>query len=278
MLREEQQVKGWAMRRPDAQFEVSMVGIYDRHLGPLLFQPYAAEVARRVSGLPVRRLLETAAGTGLVTVELAYGCPEAEIVATDINEEMLHVAKRRTASLRERMQLRQADAQALPFGDGEFDLVVCQFGIMYTPDKVQANAEARRVLRDGGRYLLVVWDRLERNPAAQGVHEAVAALFPDDPPQFLARTPFGYSDPARIEHDLLAAGFTDIGFETVALESLAGAGPEDASLGMVEGTPLRAEVEARGPGMLQRAEEAARTALSSNFPGALSAHFVTAIR
>jgi ubiquinone/menaquinone biosynthesis C-methylase UbiE len=274
----DQRVKGLFMGKSDAQFGGSIPAIYDQHLGPLLFRPYAAEVARRACALKPQRILEVAAGTGLVTVELAYDCPQAEIVATDLNKDMLHVAKRRTGNLRERVQVRQADAQALPFGDAEFDLVVCQFGIMFFPDKVKANAEARRVLRDGGRYLLVIWDRLERNPAAQRVHEAMAALFPQDPPGFLARTPFGYSDPARIEGDLLAAGFRDIEFETVALESLASTGPEDASLGLVQGTPLRAEVEAHGPAMLERAEQAVRAALSSDFPRALSALVVTAIR
>jgi SAM-dependent methyltransferase len=149
---------------------------------------------------------------------------------------------------------------------------------MFFPDKVKANSEAWRVLRPGGRYLLVIWDRLDHNPVAERVHSAVAALFPDDPPQFLNRTPFGYADPAAIERDLLAAGFTDIEFETVALESLASAQPEDASLGMVEGTPLRGEIEARDPAMLEQAEQAARAALSRDFPRALSAHVVTAIR
>jgi ubiquinone/menaquinone biosynthesis C-methylase UbiE len=262
----------------DVQFGGSIPGIYDQHLGPLLFQPYAAEVARRASAWRPKRILEVAAGTGLVTVELAYDCPDAEIVATDLNPDMLHVAKRRTSNLRERVQVSQADAQQLPFEDGAFDLVVCQFGIMFFPDKVKANAEARRVLQPGGRYLLVIWDRLDHNPAAERVHMAVAGLFPDDPPQFLGRTPFGYADPAVIERDLLAAGFTDIEFETVALESLASAQPEDASLGMVEGTPLRAEIEARDPAMLERAEQAAREALSNGLPRALSAHMVTAIR
>ena len=267
------------MSTSDSAFSGSIPGIYDQHLGPLLFQPYAAEVARRIQAWNPRRILETAAGTGLVTAALAHACPQAEvIVATDLNPAMLDVAKRRTTNLREHIRVQQADAQQLPFADGEFDLVVCQFGLMFVPDKVRANAEARRVLRDGGRYLLVIWDRLERNPATHRVHQALSELLSDDPPQFLARTPFGYADEAQIELDLLAAGFTDIELETVTLESLPTAGPEDASLGMVEGTPLRGEIEARGPFMLERAEEVVRAALSNDFPRALSAHVVTAIR
>ena len=263
----------------DSLFAGSIPGIYDQHLGPLLFQPYAAEVARRAAAWSPKRILETAAGTGLVTAALTHACLGAEvIVATDLNQAMLEVAKRRTLNLRERVRVQAADAQALPFADGEFDLVVCQFGAMFFPNKVVAHREARRVLRQGGRYLLVIWDRLANNPASKRVHEVVAGLFPDDPPQFLARTPFGYADPAIIEHDLLTAGFTDIELETVMLESLPSTGPEDASLGLVEGTPLRAEIEARGPDMLERAEATARAALSQDFPRALSAHVVTAIR
>jgi len=269
------------MPKEDTAFKGSIPAIYDRHLGPLLFQPYAREVARRAAGYGPQRILETAAGTGIVTAALASACPQAEIVATDLNQAMLDVAADRVRS--DKVSFRAADAQELPFGDGEFDLVVCQFGVMFFPDKVKANREARRVLREGGRYVLAIWDKLAANPASQIIHDSVAAAFPDNPPAFLARTPFGYADPAAIEHDLLAAGFTDIEFETVALSSMPGATSDDAATGMVQGSPLRAEVEQHGPGALDRATEAARRALQSlngaaGFDSRLSAHIVTAIR
>lgn len=261
----------------DAQFAGSIPGIYDRHLGPLFFDPYAAEVARRVAAWQPRRLLETAAGTGIVTAALAHACPDTRIVATDLNQDMLTVAKRRLSGA-PLVRTELADMAALPFEDAAFDTVVCQFGIMFVPDKVRANAEARRVLVQGGRYLLVIWDELNKNAMPQRVQDTVAALLPDNPPQFLARTPFGYGDLAAIEHDLLAAGFTDIEVETVALDSAPEATAEDASLGLVEGSPLRAELEACGDGWLEKAEAAVREALSPDFPRTLSAHFVTAIR
>jgi SAM-dependent methyltransferase len=189
---------------------------------------------------------------------------------------MLDVAARRARSPHVRTQV--ADAQDLPFDSGSFDLVVCQFGVMFYPDKVRGNAEARRVLREGGRYLLVIWDRLDRNPGSLALHQAVTGLFPDDPPNFLARTPFGYGDPAGIERDLLAAGFTDIELETVTTQSGQSASAEDAVMGLVYGCPLKAEIEARNPAMLPRAEAAARAALAEDFPRTLSAHVVTAIR
>jgi ubiquinone/menaquinone biosynthesis C-methylase UbiE len=269
------------MATSDAAFAGSIPAIYDRHLGPLLFQPYAEELARRAARWQPRRILETAAGTGLVTAALADACPEAEIVATDLNQAMLDVAAARVPA--DRVRTQAADAQQLPFEDGEFELVVCQFGIMFFPDKIRANREVRRVLREGGRYLLAIWDELDRNPASKRLHQAVAGLFPSDPPGFLARTPFGYADPARIEHDLLAGGFTDIEFETVKLSSRADARPEDAATGLVFGSPLKMEVEERDPAMLERAQQAAVEALQDlvegdNFRSELSAHVVTAIK
>lgn len=269
------------MSSTDAAFAGSIPGLYDRHLGPFLFDPYAKEVARRAAQLKPAWILETAAGTGIVTAALAQAIPSAHIVATDLNDAMLDVARARMTS--ENVRFEPADAQDLPFEEGSFDLVVCQFGVMFYPDKVRGNAEARRVLRDGGRYIAVVWDRLDNNPASLIVHETVAALYPDDPPGFLARTPFGYADPAAIEHDLLQAGFTDIEFETVQLDSLPRTTKYDAAAGLVLGSPLRGEIEQRGASGLQRAVEAAERALeqldrADGFDSLLSAHVVTAIR
>jgi ubiquinone/menaquinone biosynthesis C-methylase UbiE len=269
------------MASTDAAFAGSIPGLYDRHLRPLLFEPYAEEVADRALKFEPRWILETAAGTGIVTAALARAIPEAHMVGTDLNQAMLDVARTRIAS--GNIQFEVADALDLPFEAGSFDLVVCQFGVMFYPDRVRGNAEARRVLREGGRYMVVVWDRLERNPASHAVHEAVAALYPDNPPGFLARTPFGYHDPAIIEHDLLQAGFTDIEFETVELRSMPNATARDAARGFVLGSPLRAELEERDPKGLDGAVEAAEQAASRlngprGFDSRLSAHVVTATK
>lgn len=265
----------------DSAFAGSIPSLYDQHLGPLLFEPYAREVTRRARPGP-ERILETAAGTGIVTAALAAALPEAQIVATDLNQAMLDVAAQRVRS--EHVRFRQADAQQLPFEDGAFDLVVCQFGVMFFPDRVGAHAEARRVLSPGGHYLVVIWDRLERNPASLIVHEAVAALFPDKPPAFLARTPFGYADPDRIADDLHAAGFRTVEAETVALSSHADATARDAAIGLVYGSPLRSEIEERDPSRLEEAARAAEEALQrlvgpdGRFDSRLSAHIVRATR
>src|SRR5437016_1429491 len=187
----------------DIVFAGSIPGLYDRYLGPLLFQPYAEEVARRAGEFDPRRILETAAGTGIVTEALHRSVLEAEIVATDLNPAMLDIAAQHIKS--DRVSFQPADALDLPFADGSFNLVVCQFGAMFFPDKVKGNVEARRVLREGGKYIAVIWDRLDRNPASQIVNDAVASLYPDGPPSFLSRTPFGYANLEWMKRDLRAA-------------------------------------------------------------------------
>ena len=264
----------------DSNFAGSIPGLYDRYLVPLLFQPYADEVARRVRLFEPGHVLETAAGTGVLTAALHEALPDANIVATDLNPAMLEVAGERVRS--DKVSFESADAQDLRFADSTFDLVVCQFGVMFFPDKVRGAAEARRVLRDGGRYLTVIWDTVEKNPGSQYISDAVASLFPDDPPRFLDRTPFGYSDPAQIEHDLLAAGFTDIEFETVEKRSRSGSA-RDVAIGMCRGSPLRNEIEERDPAKLDQAVEVATAALMSwegvmGFDAPMSAHIVTATK
>src|SRR6266542_6431577 len=149
------------MASVDVRFSGSVPGNYERYMVPLLFRPYAEVLADRARQFAPRDILETAAGTGVVTDALARALPDAEIIATDLNQAMLDVAATRVGA--PNVSFRQADALELPFDDAQFDLVVCQFGAMFYPDKVQGNSEARRVLRDGGHYLLAIWDRIERN-------------------------------------------------------------------------------------------------------------------
>lgn len=268
------------MTSTDAAFAGSIPGIYNRYLGPLLFEPYAEEVAKRAQALQPWRILEIAAGTGIVTAALHRALPDASILATDLNQAMLDVAAEQFQS--DYVTFQQADAQSLPLQDDWFDLVVCQFGIMFFPDKVEANREAWRVLRDGGSYMLVIWNDTDHNPGSKAIGDAVASLFPDDPPRFIERTPFGYADPARIKQDLVVAGFKDINFETVERRSRLPSA-RDAATGMCCGSPLRSEIEARDPAMLDQAVDAAAQALSrwegpDGLDTSMSAHIVTATK
>ena len=201
-----------------------------------------------------------------------------EIVATDLNQPMLDFAAAQPGAAR--ATWRSADALALPFFDKSFDVVVCQFGAMFFPDKVAAYREALRVLRPGGSFVLGVWDRIEDNEFAEIVTGAVGALFPGDPPSFLKRTPHGYHDATRIRGELASAGFATVAVETIARRSQA-AGYRDPAIGYCQGTPLRNEIEARDASRLGEATEAAAAALGARFgfgpvDGKIQAHVITA--
>jgi len=257
------------MTPTDVQFAGSIPDRYDRYLVPMFFAPYAEDLARRARRLGARRVLEIAAGTGVVTAALLDAIPDAEVEATDLNDEMLTRASARVADRRVRWS--RADALRLPFDLGRFDLVACQFGAMFFPDRVAAFREARRVLAPGGAYVLSVWDGLARNDVARIVSDALTALFPHDPPLFMARTPHGHGDPAALERELRASGFGRVEHEVVALRSQA-ASARDAALGLCEGTPLRHEILTRGPGRLADAVEAATRALRAELgEGAIDA-------
>jgi ubiquinone/menaquinone biosynthesis C-methylase UbiE len=259
------------MLETDKLFAGSIPENYDRFMVPLIFAPYAADLARRAAALAPRALLETAAGSGVLTRALAplLG-PDAAYTVTDLNQPMIGYAASRQPP-DPRLSWRQADALALPFEDASFDLVCCQFGAMFFPDRVAGYSEARRVLRPGGHLLLSVWDRIEENVFADDITNALARLFPDDPPRFLARTPHGYHDTARIRADLAAAGFTRIEIDTKAEISRAPS-PRLPAVAYCQGTVLRSEIEARSPGGLDAATAEAEAALAARHgTGAIAA-------
>jgi len=263
----------------DSTFAGSIPEIYDRYLVPLIFEPYARDLARRLSLFTPADILEVAAGTGVVTRAMTASMPNARIVASDLNQPMLDRAAQ-MQSPDAKVIWRQADAQALPFGDGSFDAVVCQFGAMFFPDKVQAYREARRVLRPGGRFVFNVWDVISRNDFADVVTQALTKMFPDDPPLFMARTPHGYHDPAAIRAQLDEAGFAAVEIDAVEERSRA-ASARDVAIAYCQGTPLHNEIEARRPGGLEEATAATSAELAQRFgngpvDGLISAHVITA--
>ncbi|MGE5148938.1 MAG: class I SAM-dependent methyltransferase [Rhodospirillaceae bacterium] len=257
------------MTSQDTVFAGSIPALYDRYLGPLLFEPFARDTADRVAALQPARVLETAAGTGIVTAVLAERLPTVALVATDLNQAMIDHAATKPAL--KQVELKQADALKLPFADGSFDIVVCQFGVMFFPDKVAGYREARRVLAPGGRFVLSVWDSLQNNPMTRVVVEAVGARYPHNPPRFLARTPHGHSDAGVLRRDLAAAGFEQVAVETVSLPSRAPSA-EHAAIGLCQGTPMRGEIEALDPSGLAATTDAATAALRSAYgTGAIEA-------
>lgn len=252
------------MADSDKIFAGSIPQIYDNYLVPLIFETYAADLARRVADPSPASVLETAAGSGVVTRALAplLG-KDARFVVTDLNQPMLdHAAKIQKPD--QRIEWRQADALDLPFDNGSFDAVCCQFGVMFFPDRIRGYSEALRVLAPGGRFAFNVWDRIEENEFALAVTEAAALVFPGDPPKFLARTPHGYHDTALIVRELRQAGFTRITIETAEAVSRAPSASHPA-IAYCQGTPLRNEIEARDASLLEAVTEQAAKLISARF-------------
>jgi ubiquinone/menaquinone biosynthesis C-methylase UbiE len=267
------------MAKVDTVFSGSIPSLYDRYLGPLIFEPYAEDLASRLAALQPARVLETAAGTGIVTRALLRALPaDAHIVATDLNQPMLDHAAQQVSS--DRVTWQTADAQALPFADQSFDAVVCQFGAMFFPDKAQAYREARRVSKRGGHFIFSVWDAIEHNEFADLVTAALADMFADDPPRFLARTPHGYHDRDRIVAEVRGAGFANVTADTVTRRSVAPT-CRDPAIGFCQGSPLRNEIAARGADRLDEATDAAAARIAARFgpgpvDGMMQAHVITA--
>jgi SAM-dependent methyltransferase len=272
------------LSRPDTDklFAGSIPKLYDEYLVPLIFEPYAVDLANRLASRTRARVLEIAAGTGVVTRKLAAALPESvSIVATDLNQAMLDLAS--AVGTKRPVEWRQADAMQLPFEDSAFDVVVCQFGAMFFPDKPKAYSEARRVLKSGGLFMFNVWDRIEENEFAHTVTKALESVFPTDPPRFMARTPHGHHDLATIERDLKHGGFhAPLHISTVAARSKA-ASPRIPAVAYCQGTPLRNEIEARDKSRLGEATDAAAEAIAERFgpgpvDGKIQAHVVTVER
>jgi ubiquinone/menaquinone biosynthesis C-methylase UbiE len=234
------------MKDAHEKFTGSIPEFYDRELGPVLFEPFARDLAGRVDG---PRVLEIACGTGVLTRVLRERLPkDARIVATDLNAAMLEFAQAKLSG-RPGIEFRVADAHELPFPEDTFDTVVCQFGIMFVPDKDRAAREAWRVLRSGGRFVFSTWDRMERNPFMRLTHETLLALFPDDPPLFY-RVPFSYGDRAEIRSLLERNGFADATVESVRKEARAPHAYGLAS-GLIDGNPVSDAIRERGGSLKQ---------------------------
>jgi len=262
----------------DKSFAGAIPQVYNQLLVPLIFEPYAADLARRLAGRPLTRVLEIAAGTGVATRAMAKALPTAvEIVATDLNQPMIDQA--RSTGTARAVDWRQADAMHLPFADASFDAVVCQFGAMFFPDKPTAFAQARRVLRPGGLLLFNVWDRIEENEFADAVTTALVRMFPDDPVLFMRRIPHGYFDLHAVRRDLATAGFAAAPqTATMAARSRADS-PRIPAVAFCQGTPIRNEIVARDAARLAEATDAAEEEIARRFgrgavDGGIQAHVI----
>ncbi|MEU6281434.1 class I SAM-dependent methyltransferase [Streptomyces sp. NPDC047028] len=225
-----------------------MPAAYEQYLVPVVFRPFAEDLTGRAAALRPRRILELAAGTGVLTSDLLTAVPSAEVTATDLNEAMVCFGSVRAPAA----MWRQADVQRLPFPDESFDLVVCQFGVMFFPDRGAAFTEVRRVLTSGGRFLFNTWGPLRTHAFEAALQAGLERAFPVDPPRFLPTVPHGYDGPAVVAADLAAAGFTVQEEQELTLQGRA-ASTVDVATGYLTGTPLRAAVEECGEGPAVRA-------------------------
>ena len=256
--------------------------LYQDVLVPMIFRSYAEDLAGRWSPTTPSRVLEVAAGTGVLTRVLARSLPATvDIVATDLNQPMLDLAAE--IGTDRSVEWREADAMALPFPDGSFDAVFCQFGVMFFPDRPKAFAEVLRVLKPGGFFLFNTWDKIQTNEFAHVVSLALASVFPEDPPRFIERIPHGYFEAAQIESDLRAGGFEATPkIETVGRASVAPSA-RMAAVAYCQGTPIRHDITTRDASRLAEATAVAEEALSERFGvgqihGNIRAHVVVVSR
>jgi SAM-dependent methyltransferase len=248
---------------------------YDEGLGPHIFIDYAQDIAARAAKMGGEHVLELAAGTGIVSRELRNALPaESDLLVTDLNPPMLTIASKKFKD-GEGVSFRPVDAMNMPLDDASSDLVVCQFGVMFFPDKIASFRETRRVLRAGGHYLFNVWGAIEANPFSQVASDTAAAMYPDDPPGFY-KVPFGYHDIEQVTSDLTEAGFVDIRHQVVTLDKTV----KDWALfarGLVLGNPLIDEIRERGGHTPEDAMQRLTAALIERFGEAPSAMPLEAI-
>jgi ubiquinone/menaquinone biosynthesis C-methylase UbiE len=253
------------MDNNDAKFAGSIPAAYDKYLGPILFQPYAEDLAARLSIEPNSSVLELACGTGILTRVLRDRLPgTVRLVATDLNEPMFRNAATKFKK-NEVIEWQQADAGNLPFDDASFDAVVCQFGFMFFPDKALSVRETRRVLKPDGIFLFNVWDSFEPNPLGQIAHETISSFFEKDPPMFY-HVPFGYHDPSEIKRELEGAGFRDVRVDVVSKVSVP-TRADDAAAGLVLGNPVSVAITERDAALLPVITTAVADALTKHFSG-----------
>ncbi len=249
-----------------------MAQAYERWLVPSVFRPFAIDMAERVARSDPQRVLEVAAGSGVLTRALCAAMPSTDVVATDLNPAMVDVG----STLAPAATWEQADAMSLPFEDGRFDVVACQFGVMFFPDRVAGLREMARVVAANGSVMFSVWDAIARHDFASALQAGLENVFPDDPPMFVVSVPHGYADVSVIERDIALAGLRQVSCETLNLEGHA-TSAADLAAGFCLGTPLRTHIESRGE--LSVTLEAVTSEMESRFgvgpvSGRMSAHII----
>ncbi len=239
------------MKKDNNPFERTIPGVYERYLGPYLYEPYAVYVTNRIKGKP-QHILEIGAGTGRLTRNIAEKIGlEAKLTAIDINPAMIEIARQKVNAVN--VDFLEADAQALPFPDNSFDVVVCQFGFMFLPDKQKGFNEAWRVLKPGGQFLFTTWDKAENNITLHISQQTILQFLKATPPPFFGRAYSSMNNPEELQSFTKVAGFENGSIEKVSLQGLS-ASAMDAAIGFVEGNAIIHEILKVGPELLQTIE------------------------
>jgi len=220
---------------------------YDRYLGPFLFEPFALDLVNRIAAKNYENVLELACGTGRVTRHLRRVLPKAKIVATDSHGDMIRVASQQLPD--ENIQWQVADAQQLDFGDASFNLIVCQFGLMFMRDRSKVLAEIYRILKPGGKFIFNTWDKIENNGAIYLGNQIICSYFPEHPPTNY-RLPFTLHQPDLLETNLLATSFKNIKVGAVEKEGISPSA-KDAAIGIVEGNPVYNLIVQKDPNLVE---------------------------
>jgi ubiquinone/menaquinone biosynthesis C-methylase UbiE len=245
----------------NASFSGSIPANYEKYLGPFLFEPYAVHVASLLQDKKYPSILEIACGTGRVTAHLAKEVKHDSLTATDLNADMIEVAKKIVPD--KNINWQQADAMQLPFADNTFDLVVCQFGIMFFPDKLKGLQEAYRVLKPGGKLLFSTWDKLENNPAIQAGRKVIESYFGENPPGFY-NIPFMMHHEEELQTLMKDAGFKNCTTTLVKKEGIS-ASAADLSKGMVMGSPISLSIIEKDPALVEKIEAHVEKKLAEKF-------------
>lgn len=254
------------MPTDNAAFVGSIPENYDRYLGTVLFEPYAKDLAERVTVPEGGTLLEIACGTGIVTRRLRdHLAPGVKIVATDLNQAMIDYASKKFRA-GENVEWKPADALELPFADQSFEAVVCQFGLMFFPDKQKGANEAYRVLKPNGQFIVSVWDAIEKVDLAQATEIVINEFFPQNPPDFYD-IPFSYHEQDQLRSVLSAAGFREISIEVVPFPCVSPSA-RDAAHGLIHGNPVITAINERDPSQAPAVEAALAERIARQFGSA----------
>ena len=216
---------------------------YERYQVPSVFAPLARMFLQRVRLQPGQHVLDVACGTGIIVRQAApiLG-PTGHLVGVDLNVNMLDVAREHALTDGASVEWRQGDAASLPCSDSEFDVVICQQGLQFFPDKGGALREMYRVLKPGGLVAICVWRAIEHSPC----HLAIARALGRHASEEVARrfqSPFSFGDRAVLDALMTEAGFRDVEIRVeVVMRRLRP--PEESIPGLLASTPVGPEVAA----------------------------------